>query len=263
MKKYTNHILSAAIILVLAYSNLKSENSSPIIPDNSGAFTDFYFGIGLAGTNFLEDTPSWIPISFSADENDYRIGGSFDGIESGLHLSFVTNLDSKSNWMLPVNFEYNWLTASEEIYIGKMLGKYKHTVDVQKIGTGIQWNFLSFHYDDVKAYMGAELKAVFVNNQDMKSQFVTNNENGSVVIQNGIYKKEKKNTVRLGGEYKLGFRGELADNFYINSFIGIELLNMLGRDDERKELFTPFKDNETKEQYVAQWHFVLMIEYKL
>ncbi len=69
--------------------------------------------------------------------------------------------------------------------------------------------------------------------------------------------------MRLGSEYKLGFRGELVKNFYINSFLGIELLNLLGRDDERRELFTPYKKGETQEQYVAQWHFVLMIEYKL
>ena len=263
MKKYINHVLLAAILFVSLYAEMKSEISNPLEIEEKGAFTDFYFGIGLAGTNFLEDTPSWVPISFSPDENDYRIGGSFDGVESGLHLSFVTNLDSESNWMLPLNFEYNWLSANEEIYYSKTIGKYHHRIDVQKISTGIHWNFYTFHFQDVNAYMGAEFKAVFVNNQKLTSQQITKQDDGTITTVNGPYKNEKPNAVRLGSEYKLGFRGELVKNFYINSFLGIELLNLLGRDDERRELFTPYKKGETQEQYVAQWHFVLLIEYKL
>lgn len=263
MKKYINHILFSLILSILACSNLMSEDSSPIAPTKSGAFKDFYFGIGLAGTNFIEDTPSWIPMQFTTKLDDYRIGGSFDGIESGLHLSVVTNLDDDSDWMLPLTFEYNWLSASEEIFIGKQIGKFKHTIDVQKIGTGIQWNFYTFQFDDVSAYMGAEFKAVFINNQNVVSQLLTKHEDGTVEITNGPYPHEKPNAVRFGSEFKLGFRGELDAGFYINTFLGMELLNTLGKDNERKELFTPYKNVETEEQYVGQWHFVLMIEYKL
>lgn len=252
----------AIIFALLSPTPSLTAESTPLEAMPQGAFTDFYIGCGLVGTNFMEDSPEWIPISFSANEETLKYGGSFDGVETGIHFSLITNLDTDHNWLLPLTFEYNWLKAGEEVYASQYK-KYvtSHKIATQKISTGIQWQFYTFPFKDVRAYIGAEAKAVFVNNQLMKVESIIVSDEG-VVQSVTTHRAAKPDAVRFGSEIKLGFRGELLHNFYINTFLGMEALNLLGRDDMRGELFTPYI-MESKEQIVPQWHFVLMLEYKI
>lgn len=254
------------IVILLALSIVNTNNSfasSPIDSETKEAFQDFYIGIGLSGTAFFNDNPSWKPISYTPDPNDFIVGGSFDGLESGIHLSVMTNLNESSSLLLPLSFEYDWLSSAEEMYpFTGAKWQVKHSIDIQKIGTGLQWQFLTFPFKDVKGYMEADIKGIFINQQIFKREETLRHADGSVTVTKNSY-LPKQTAFRIGAEYKLGFRGQLANNLFINSFLGIELLNLIGRDAERGELLTPFPNNESKEQYVPNLHFVLMIEYKL
>lgn len=252
----------AIIFAMLSPKQSLTAESTPLEAKPQGAFTDFYIGCGLVGTNFMEDSPSWILIQPIDNTKEARNGGSFDGVETGIHFSLITNLDTDHNWLLPLTFEYNWLKAGEDVPLEKNVRlSISHRISTQKIGTGIQWQFYTFPFKDVRAYIGAEAKAVFVNNQLMKMEDKVIGDNG--VTQPGLTSyKYKPDAVRFGSEIKLGFRGELINDFFINTSLGMEVVNLLGRDDKRGELFTAF-DLETKEQLVPQWHFVLMLEYKI
>jgi hypothetical protein len=220
-------------------------------------FGEYYVGIGLAGVNIFDSNPAWDPIN-SRDV----IGGSFDGVENGFSISAATNLDENSTWMLPFSFEWLFLSANEQ-YVRASYQKefWNHQIDLQKISTGIQWNFCTFPFKDVRAYMGLEVKAVLVNNQELTVKY-KNTTTGVLVEEERNY-KVKDAAVRLGGEYKIGFRGELAHNLYLNVFAGYECLNLLGRDDNRGELLTPLSTYETEEGLVSGIHYNFIIEYKL
>ena len=260
-------------IILLSFTSVNAINclaSTPVEPEDKSAFSEFYIGVGLSGTQFFKDTPSWNPITYSLNPSQDVIGGSFDGLESGIHFSFVTNLTKSSELMLPFSFEYNWLSSGEILYptpVTEWL--MQHSIDVQKIGTGLQWQFYTFPFKDVKAYMETDIKMIFINNQKIsKTAYETNSDGSKSSTVTSFVPKET--AIRFGAEYKLGFRGQLTKNFFINSFLGIELMNILGRDNNRGELLTPFgsltqnpKRFESKEQYVPNLDFVLMIEYKL
>ncbi len=256
------------IVIVLALSIVKTSNSfasTPIDAATKEAFQDFYIGIGLSGIAFFNDNPSWKHILNSPDKNDV-LGGSFDGLESGFHLSVMTNLNESSSLLLPISFEYDWLTAAEQMYqTSRTKLQVKHSIDIQKLGIGLQWQFLTFPFKDVKGYMEADLKVIFINNQEYRYVISELETDGTITSNLGPY-NPKETAVRFGAEYKLGFRGQLTKNFFINSFLGIELLNVLGRNDDRGELLTPWgslkqmqERSESKEQYVPNLHFVLIV----
>lgn len=132
-------------------------------------FNSLYLGIGLAGDNIFDTNPAWDPIN-----SQKVIGGSFDGVESGLAIHAETNLDKKSNWMLPLRFEYIWMDANEQYVRASYKKEYwKHSIHCQKIGTGVNWFFYTFPFKDCKAYMGLEAKLFLVNGEVFKVKEVT------------------------------------------------------------------------------------------
>ena len=221
------------------------------------AFSNIYLGIGLAGDNVFDSNPAWDPINSKS-----VIGGSFDGVESGIAVHFETNLDKKSHFMLPVSFENIWMDANEQYVRAAYDREYwKHSINCQKIGTGLNWVFFTFPFKDCKAYMGVEAKLFFINGEVFKVKEVKQIAGVDTSFSRSF--KTKDDAVRLGGEYKLGFRGQLTGNFYVNCFLGIQAHNLLMRDDSRGQLLTPISTYETKEEVVWGLHYNFSIEYKI
>jgi hypothetical protein len=255
-------IITILLVAICAIGIKAEDQPKPKVKKENKAFENISFGVGLTGTNIFDNNINWKPI-VSNDNNikDARIGGSFDGVETGLLLFSSINLDANGTWILPLSFEYVWLNAHEVVPISNTIrGDINHTIDIQKLATGIHFNFLTFPFKDVKAYLGLEAKAAFINNQEYQSSYTD--------ITTGKTEKKikfipKKSAVRFDGEVKLGIRGELTENFFINSSFGIDCLNLLGSDDSRGELLTPFGRYENEETLVPNYHFVLMIEYQL
>lgn len=257
-------ILILAMALLVAWVSARAEY--PSYTDND-PFSTYYIGLGLAGSQFDRNSVSAKNITFSSDPNDHVIGGSFDGIESSIRASITTNIDRESNFLLPISYEYQFLRAGEMLYYNltpelQYYGTFKHQIDVHKLSIGGEWQFLATEFRDVKFYMGMDLKSYFITAQDFIREDTKIVGNDDVIIEKFPY-KPKEDALRFGGEVKLGIRGHLLGNFYINAFVGYESWNAIGRDNNRGQLLTPFGRTEVSENYVGAFHYFIGLEYKL
>jgi len=73
----------------------------------------------------------------------------------------------------------------------------------------------------------------------------------------------KENTSRIGPIIRIGMEGNISEDFYYNFSGGMHFINLIGRDNNRRELFTPTKDFEKRENFVPLLHFSFMIQYKI
>lgn len=257
-------ILILAMALLVAWVSARAEY--PSYTDND-PFSTYYIGLGLAGSQFDRNSVSAKNITFSSDPNDHVIGGSFDGIESSIRASITTNIDRESNFLLPISYEYQFLRAGEMLYYNltpelQYYGTFKHQIDVHKLSIGGEWQFLATEFRDVKFYMGMDFKSYFITAQDFIREDTKIVGNDDVIIEKFPY-KPKEDALRFGGEVKLGIRGHLLGNFYINAFVGYESWNAIGRDNNRGQLLTPFGRTEVSENYVGAFHYFIGLEYKL
>jgi hypothetical protein len=60
---------------------------------------------------------------------------------------------------------------------------------------------------------------------------------------------------------RVGVEGMLFDPIQLNASVGLSCMNLIGRDDTRRELLTPFKWLEVKESYVWNLNFSLLFQY--
>ncbi len=229
-------------------------------------FSVYFLGVGISGSTFPKNSSTWKNISFSIDPNDHVIGGSFDGMESSIRASLTTNIDRKSNFLLPISYEYMFMRAGELIYYNltpqiNYHGTFNHKIDVQKFSIGLDWQALQTPFKDVKIYLGLDAKAFLITNQEFTRTDVKIQNDSTVQIDKFPY-LPKEDAFRFGCEGKIGFRGHLINKFYLNTFIGYEVFNLLGREDKRGQLFTPFSKYEPKEELITAWHYYLSIEYK-
>jgi hypothetical protein len=227
-------------------------------------FDQIFVGAGITGTNIFSDNPSTKPIWSKNYKVALEEGGSFDGAEIGVILKTEFNLDSAGDFCIPIDFEYVWFTAKEIVWPSAKERIYlEHYVDAQKISAGLNWYFYKFPFQNVRPFIGFDLKAMFFNNQVFENRVVNLTTNTT----DYRYQQTKDPTFKLGTEFKIGFKGALLENFYLSGSLGIEVMNLLFRDGDRGELLTPFKRYqgivEDEEKYVPDYHFTLIIEYKL
>lgn len=253
--------------LMAQYSKTKSNNPIYSVEEDDAPFSVYYLGLGISGSLFAANSATWKNISFSTNPNDHVIGGSFDGMESAVRMSLTTNISRDSKWLLPISYEYLFMRANELIYYNltpqiNYFGTFHHEIDVQKFSIGVDWQALQTPFGDVKFYVGLDAKAFYISNQKFVREDIRMFNDTTVEINKFPY-TPKANTFRFGLEPKFGFRGHIINNFYINSFIGYEMFNLIGRDDARGQLFTPFRNNENKEDIVNAFHYYLSVEYKL
>lgn len=239
------------IILIIGLFSITSAKSQ---------FDEIYISSGLTGTNIFTDNPATMPI-FEKDKNKaFIIGGSFDGVETGTMIKGEFSIDNRATLFIPISFEYVWFNANEIVWPTWDKKIYlEHCVDAQKFSTGLKWYFYQFPFQNVKPYIGFEMKAIFFNNQTFSNQLHYLG-NDSIV---DIKQTTKKSAFRMGGEAMIGFRGGIFDRFYLSGSLGYEILNLIGRDNARGELLTPFPQAETEEKYVPNWHITLLIEYNI
>ncbi len=227
-------------------------------------FDDIYLGIGFSGTNIFEGNVSSVPMMQKNSEKANIIGGSFDGAELGFIIKSEFNLDSACNFFIPVSFEYTWFTAKEIYWSSASSRQYlEHNMDAQRVSIGLNWYFYKFPFQNVRPFIGFDVKGSFFNRQELKNRIEYQHKDSVKYV----YFQMKEPAFRLGGELKIGFRGELVKNFFLQGSFGVEVLNLLLRDGERGELLTPIKRysgvTENEEKSVPNFHFSLIIEYKL
>lgn len=217
---------------------------------------------GLSTITFFNNSPSAKLMMPSTKDGVGTLitGGSYDGQQSGIALRAAMILDKDKNLEIPLTLYFSFLRAAERAALGIRSELYlKHKTNVQSVGLGFNYYVCELPISGVKPYIGAEAIASYINEDYFERKIVYSAYNEVINIGHD----PKKAAFRMGGEFKIGILGNIINKVSLNSSIGINAINLLGRDDSRGELLTPNKDNESKESMVWNWHFTLMIQYAL
>lgn len=220
-------------------------------------------GFGISTVEILGNNVATRPFLTTTEDGDI-FGSSFDGSQPGIRLGMTFPLDKNEIFEIPVGIDYHFYMGRERQPISSTADiKFRSDIDVATITLGINWAFYKFNPEitDAKFYLGLEARAanIFVGVYEREANYN--------IAKDTIYSNPTKpTTLRLGSAINFGVNGEIFEPWYVNVNFGLGIMNLIGRDDDRGELMSLVKKtstyNETKENFVIDYHFSLLIQYK-
>jgi hypothetical protein len=220
----------------------------------------FSLSAGLLTMKILGDNPNSAPIIQRDPTKINIIGGGFSQTNSGFSVKLNYDLDEIGLYTIPVGFEYIHLNIRERIPIAKnVTALLSNDAYLPAAVIGFNYKFYKFKFTNVRAYAGLELKGTFL----QVGKFYREYRYDKPIDSSDVLNRDTKSAVsRFGGNFKLGFVGQIAGNVYINSFISFGIINLAPTDNNRGELLTTGIITEDKETLTATMNFGLLLEYR-
>ncbi len=195
---------------------------------------------------------------FINPEKNTTIGGGFFGFQNGFVLRGIWQ-KSESRYSIPLGFEYIFYRAYHRVpYAPKVTLYLRHFIDAPTLTLGFRYNLFKFPFANVKCYSEIDARGSFIGKSNYSVRIDYENFD-STVIRSVSYKNA---VFRLGGDFKIGFLGEVMHPWYVNLFTSVSFVNLVGRDNSRGELLTPVPDYETRENPVYNFQLGVCIFYK-
>ncbi|MCL5991692.1 MAG: hypothetical protein M1419_06270 [Bacteroidetes bacterium] len=224
----------------------------------------FSLGWGMKTTELIGSNPASKPFSEPDPNKPPLFGGGFDGPQPGMELLFEFPVGENNNFTIPLGIDYTFFQGLQRIPLTYfVLQDLDNRIDISSISLGLNYAIKKYDIANAKFYVGLEAKTSFVG----KNVFtiVTNYRNlDSIEI---LESSLKESCVRLGGSLKLGLEGEIAQNWYVNIHGTLGILNLVGRNDSRGELLTPYRKTsfsfENQESLVFTIQYSFLIQYRL
>lgn len=221
----------------------------------------YKLGAGISTMKILGDNPATKPILELnvRDTNKIVFGGSFNATAPGLAIKLTLEPTEDGDHRIPIDLDWTIYASGERIPISAFwVINYWHSVQNVSFGTGYQYAFYKLPWAKAKLYAGVDVRSNFLFNSELtyKDKWKNLPEKDTSYVIN-----RKSNAVRLGGFARLGLEGDLLKNWSINTSIALGTMNLIGRDNDRRELLTPLTTFETKEQFVNLFNLSLMLQY--
>jgi len=196
------------------------------------------------------------------DETDIP-GAGFDGQQIGFSIRMLYNLNEKKKLRLTTGLDYYFMRGVQRNQLTSSTIYYTYAVNVPTIVLGTEYAFVEYPPGDVRIYAGIEARGAFTSAEPIDFRLVRLGDN--TLIQSGTG-QIKDNAFRLGGAIRLGVDGEIYEPMYVNISAGYGILNLIGRDDTRGELFTPNHSavgyTEERENYIHNVLFSFLLQYR-
>ncbi len=222
---------------------------------------DIKVALGLTTTSLLGDNPAKQPMVPRTDEEDAITGGALRNAQPGFEIRFTMPVDAEQKYYVPFSFEYAFFTGRERINRSQyIVDIWTHTLDVISLSSGLHVNFYKMDFANAQIYGGLEGRVSLFNNIETREDrnYLENPPlNTTKVIT------PKENATRIGGTLRFGVEGKLIEILHINAGFSFSALNLIGKDNERGELFTPIKDLETKESTVTTLQVFILLQLNL
>ena len=193
-------------------------------------------------------------------------GASYYGPQNGFRLQYSLHLDSLDRIFLPISFDYI-LFDGRERYPGPSYEIFLiNQSSMPQVNVGFGYNFLKLFKSLLKFYVTADAKFSYLVANSFTKQLV--DKSVTPFIESDTVWNVKNAAFRVGGGLNLGFKAKFSKNIFINMNLGFSVLNILGRNNARGELLTPFKEQkdlqyfENTENYVPTFNICMMLEYK-
>jgi hypothetical protein len=132
---------------------------------------------------------------------------------------------------------------------------------------GFEWSFVEFPFAFARAYVGGEVRPLFVQANEITNR--SWNNGSTPPYDETITSSGKEACFRLGAMARLGIEGEIYYPVFINTSVAYGVMNLIGRDDRptaeggRGELLTAKSELEGPETYVHHLNFTFMIQVRL
>lgn len=231
-----------------------------MISVESTAKLRYSVGGGLRTVQILGTNPNNSPMLQRDTLKEQYIGGGFTQTNSGIVIAGFLEFGETADLVMPFGFEYSEYIALERIPISPRTTAYlRNTVAAPSLFVGMNYKFFTFPFAGVRAYTGIELNTNFFQSTDFYRKIEYGNLDSNFITQI----KTKTPATRIGGDIKLGFDGPVYQRLFINASIALSAANLLFRDDNRGELMTPSKLDESKENIMFTFRFGLFLRYYL
>ncbi len=224
-----------------------------------------YIAGGLATSWFIGNERLTLPFSptlpLPDSVDDFVPGSYYRGQFPGIGVRGIWVFDQEKKYRVNFGFDYHFYTSRDRELSGGLTIFKTNTHYIPAITGGFQYAFINLPVAQAKIYGGIDFRGTFVvsNTYEERQQYVNN------PALNKTITRSKEGTFRLGGGGHLGVEGEIEDPVYVNLSIGWSAMNILGRDDERGELLTPYPDRiyENKETRVYNIFANIFVQYRL
>lgn len=253
-KNYNSLSLFAALLLVLL---MPSQTKADVYD------YEYSLGVAFTTTKILGDNPA---INTLRPINSSIPGGSFNGAMPGIEIVGQYKLDEVGDWRLVGGVNYTIYSAREKFPGDISIFKFSHSLNVLSPLVGINYTLFRFPTAMSSFYAGVEMRYNYIHG----SELILNENsraNDELLSQRSI---SKESAGRMGGLVKLGIEGEVHENYMINVSWGLDVLNAVGRDNNRGQLLTPYSKEvlipgfgyELEEELTYNFYFSLMIQYR-
>jgi hypothetical protein len=169
-------------------------------------------------------------------------------------------VDEKSTFYVPFTFEYSFFTGRERLNRSQYIVEiWSHSLNVFSISSGLQANFYKMDFANAQIYAGIEGRISFLSKFDYRSKryYLEADRQELWVV------KPKEDATRIGGTFRLGVEGKLRDLLHVNAGFALSSLNLIGKDNERGELFSPSAITEVQESTINTLQVFILLQFNL
>lgn len=223
-------------------------------------FRDSYFATGIITTKILGDNPNTKSVSSRREDAESITGAGYRTVQSGIEFRFTQVVDEDDRFRIPVALEYTFFRSKDRFNGGINTDiSIENNQDAFSFGIGFQYNTFKIRLASARIYSGIDLRGYYILNRAFIRRVDYEHGDRDIYLETD----EKGSALRFAPAIKFGIDGKLFKDLYINTSAGFSFLNLLGKDDERGELFTPTSDFESGESNVFSFQFSLLLQYRI
>lgn len=215
---------------------------------------------GLSTFTIIGDNPNKDPINVRDESSSTPIGGSFNGIQPALSIRLNIPLDSAGTFIMPIGYDQIFYSANERVpYRDETIFLFHHTINVSSITTGCYYYLRKFSKASVRVFFGLDLRYSYIPQGNF--QIISQKNDGTPISD--TTQRTKSDAFRVGCDLRAGFEGRIVDPLFLLVNTGVGVFNLIGRNDARGDLLTPFTGFDSgKESLIYNFYFSLMLQYK-
>jgi|GEM_PF-1697428 len=258
------------ILLIVCSLSLQSQETKQKIVSTRQYINNYSIAGGFHFNQLLgESVGRKAMISFEELSDTSRIakpGGSYDGIQSGLELRMTYYLGDEDEYKIPFGVTYDFFRAKEYMPINaKQSVAISNSHDILSMYFGFDYKLLDFWRGNVNLYAGTYINMNYIYKHTFEREIIKKFDPD----YDSTSTSSKDDAFRIGPNIHFGFEGEIDKNWHLNFTMGVGILNLIGRDDDRGEILTNRKVTATKtytethENLEFSLQFSLLLQYRM
>ena len=217
------------------------------LPSQADSLFDGATSVGFGITTFLLNGTNPANQKIFPKESEGAIGGGFPNWQSGFSLKGTLGIDKKNNYRIPFGLDYYIMNGVQRLPDKFYTIQASHTIHIPTLFAGFEYSFAELPLANAKAYAGVDLRLSMMAPTELEVNL--NYEKPDFPDTTRFF--GKSSAIRFGTGFRLGIEGVVEDRWSVNISAGYTTFNLLGRDDDRGELFTPSSITESMESIIG------------